>query len=100
MNTHEDGGKLRSYVAALETIHAVRFDVVKVCRTLVEEQLSTFAHTLGVTAPAKEIKDEVLPRRAQQFGEHWAWIGVLIVLVPENLWFSAGLYIDEIDEPK
>jgi hypothetical protein len=88
--------KLRSYVAAMAIIHPIRGDIVEFCRSLVNEQRPLLSRSLGVTATSP-IKQYVYPDRDQGAGDDWAWIGVTITLIPDALWFSVGLCIEETD---
>jgi hypothetical protein len=86
---------LRSYVRALAAIRTFKTEAVKGCRTVLEEGLPILSRSLGVSATKAAVIEELDPSDIQKFGEDWAWIGVGIQLVPEKLWFSVGIYLDD-----
>jgi len=87
-----------SYVDALAAIRSFKSEVVKGCRTVMEEGLLRLPKSLNTSGTKNGIVEEIDPSDIGDFGEDYAWIGVSLPLVPEKLWFSVGIYLDQTDE--
>jgi hypothetical protein len=87
-----------SYVDALAAIRSFKSEVVKGCRAVMEEGLLRLPKSLNTSGTKTGIVEEIDPFDIDDFGEDYAWIGVSLPLVPEKLWFSVGIYLDQTDE--